>query len=296
MKAKITRPIRSAGAVVLRGVGIRRAVALVHRPAYNDWSLPKGKLEKREPAYAAAVREVEEETGVHIRLGAPLSSVSYRVIKGPKIVHFWVGYAMSETARRPDHEVDEVEWMPIAQARERLTYLDEGAVLEEALAMPETTAFVVLRHAKATLRRDWSGDDGKRPVDPKGRAQASNLVDLLGAYGVGLLKSSTAARCVQTLEPYAKSAKLTVKPVSLLSEEIGEEHLAGVQRYVRKLMVKSGATRTGTVVCGHRPVLPAMIAGVDLEPHHMTPGTALVVHVDDEGIVVAHEWHDPRPS
>ena len=296
MKAETTRPIRSAGAVVLRGVGVRRSVALVHRPAYNDWSLPKGKLEKREPAYAAAVREVEEETGVHIRLGAPLSNVSYRVIKGPKIVHFWVGYAMSETARRPDHEVDEVEWVPIAQARERLTYLDEGAVLEEAFAMPETTAFVVLRHAKATLRRDWSGDDGKRPVDPKGRAQASNLVDLLGAYGVGLLKSSTAARCMQTLEPYAKSAKLTVKPVSLLSEEIGEEHLAGVQRYVRKLMVKSGATRTGTVVCGHRPVLPAMIAGVELEPHPMTAGTALMVHVDDEGLVVAHEWHDPRPS
>ena len=60
MKTKTTRPIRSAGAVVLRGVGSRRAVALVHRPAYNDWSLPKGKLEKREPAYAAAVREVEE--------------------------------------------------------------------------------------------------------------------------------------------------------------------------------------------------------------------------------------------
>ena len=75
MKATTTRPIRSAGAVVLRGVGVRRSVALVHRPAYNDWSLPKGKLEKREPAYAAAVREVEEETGVHIRLGAPLSLI-----------------------------------------------------------------------------------------------------------------------------------------------------------------------------------------------------------------------------
>jgi len=271
-------------------------VALVHRPAYNDWSLPKGKLEKREPAYAAAVREVEEETGVRIRLGAPLSDVSYRVIKGPKIVHFWVGYAVSETARRPDHEVDEVEWVPIAQARERLTYADEAVVLDEALAMPETTAFVVVRHAKATLRKDWSGDDNKRPIDPKGKAQASNLMDLLDAYGIGLLKSSTSVRCVQTLEPYAKRTKLPVKPVSLLSEEIGEEHLAGVQRYVRKLMVRSGGTRTGTVVCGHRPVLPAMIAGVDLEPHPMVAGAALVVHVDDEGLVVAHEWHDPRPA
>jgi 8-oxo-dGTP diphosphatase len=293
---KTIRPIRSAGAVVLRGQGIKRSVALVHRPAYNDWSLPKGKLEKREPAYAAAVREVEEETGVRIRLGAPLSDISYRVIKGPKIVHFWVGYATSETARRPDHEVDEVEWVPIVQARERLTYADEGVVLEEALALPETTPFIVVRHAKATLRKDWSGDDGKRPIDPKGKAQASNLVDLLDAYGIGLLKSSTSTRCVQTLEPYAKAAKLPIKPVSLLSEEIGEEHLAGVQRYVRKLLVRSGQNRLGTAVCGHRPVLPAMIAGVDLEPHPMVAGAALVVHVDDEGLVVAHEWHDPRPS
>ena len=296
MKAKTIRPIRSAGAVVLRGQGSRRAVALVHRPAYNDWSLPKGKLEKREPAYAAAVREVEEETGVRIRLGAPLSDVSYMVIKGPKIVHFWVGYAVSETARRPDHEVDEVEWVPIAQARERLTYHDEGAVLDEALAMPETTPFVVLRHAKATLRKDWSGDDRKRPIDAKGKAQASNLVDLLDSYGIGLLKSSTSTRCVQTLEPYAKAARLTVTPISLFSEEVGEEHIAGVQRYVRKLMVKSGASRVGTAVCGHRPVLPAMIAGVELESRPMTPATALVVHVDDEGLVVAHEWHDPRPA
>jgi 8-oxo-dGTP pyrophosphatase MutT (NUDIX family)/phosphohistidine phosphatase SixA len=296
MKPKTIRPIRSAGAVVLRGQGIKRSVALVHRPAYNDWSLPKGKLEKREPAYAASVREVEEETGVRIRLGAPLSDVAYRVIKGPKIVHFWVGYAVSETARRPDHEVDEVEWVPIAQARERLTYADEAVVLDEALAMPETTAFVVLRHAKATLRKDWSGDDTKRPIDPKGKAQASNLMDLLDAYGIGLLKSSTSVRCVQTLEPYGRRTKLPVKPVSLLSEEIGEEHLAGVQRYVRKLMVRSGATRMGTVVCGHRPVLPAMIAGVDLQPHPMVAGAALVVHVDDEGLVIAHEWHEPRPA
>jgi len=296
MKVKTIRPIRSAGAVVLRGQGIRRSVALVHRPAYNDWSLPKGKLEKREPAYAAAVREVEEETGVRVRLGAPLSDISYRVIKGPKVVHFWVGYAVSETARRPDHEIDEVEWVPIAQARDRLTYADEGVVLDEALAIPETTPFVVVRHAKATLRKDWSGDDSKRPIDPKGKAQASNLVDLLDAFGVGLLKSSTSTRCVQTLEPYAKVAKLPIKPVSLLSEEVGEEHLAGVQRYVRKLMVKSGQTRVGTVVCGHRPVLPAMIAGVDLEPHPMAAGAALVVHVDDDGLVIAHEWHDPRPA
>lgn len=296
MSPKSERTIRAAGAVVLRGSGSRRVVALVHRPLYNDWSLPKGKLEPRESACAAAVREVQEETGVLVRLGAPLADIAYRVPKGPKVVQFWVGYPVSETARRPDHEVDEVEWVPITHALDRLTYDDERGVLAEALAMPETTPFVILRHSHATLRKAWNGDDPKRPLDAKGRAQASNLVDVLGAYGIAQLKSSTSTRCVQTLEPYAKTRKLTVKPVSLLSEEVGEEHLAGVQRYVRKLAVRSGSTRTATAVCGHRPVLPAMIAGVELEPRSMTPGTSLVVHMDDEGLVIAHEWHAPRPE
>jgi 8-oxo-dGTP diphosphatase len=296
MSSKAERTIRAAGAVVLRGTGSRRVVALVHRPLYNDWSLPKGKLEPRESAVAAAVREVQEETGVLIRLGAPLADISYRIPKGPKVVQFWVGYMVSETARRPDHEVDEVEWVPITHALDRLTYDDERVVLAEALAMPETTAFVIVRHAKATVRKGWSGDDTKRPLDPKGRAQASNFVDVLGAYGITQLKSSTSTRCMQTLEPYAKFRKTTVKRVSLLSEEVGEEHLAGVQRYVRKLAVRSGSTRTATAVCGHRPVLPAMIAGVELPSKPMTPGTSLIVHVDDEGLVVAHEWHGPRPE
>lgn len=296
MSSKPERTIRAAGAVVLRGSGSRRVVALVHRPQYNDWSLPKGKLEPREQACAAAVREVQEETGVTIRLGAPLTDVTYRIVKGPKVVQFWVGYAISETARRPDHEVDEVEWVPITHALDRLTYPDEKVVLAEAIAMPETTPFVIVRHAKATLRKAWSGDDAKRPLDAQGKAQASNLVDVLGAYGVSQLKSSTSTRCVQTLEPYAKSRKLSVKPVSLFSEEVGEEHLAGVQRYVRKLAVRAGATGVATAICGHRPVLPAMIAGVDLPNRAMTPGTALVVHMDDEGVVLAHEWHGPRPD
>ncbi len=288
--------IRAAGAVVLRGQGPRRAVALVHRPLYNDWSLPKGKCEKKEPSYVTAVREVDEETGVKIRLGARLDDIRYRIPKGPKVVQFWVGHALSMTHRRPDHEVDEVEWVPLLQARDRLTYADERAVLEEAIALPETTPFVIVRHSKAALRKQWSGVDAKRPLDPLGRKQAGNLVKLLDSFGITNLKSSTSTRCLQTLEPYAHIKRLPIKPVSLLSEEVGEEHLAGVERYVRKLAVKAGRGRLPTVVCGHRPVLPAMMAGVEVENRHLTPGTALVVHIDDEGHVAGHEVHPPQPE
>ncbi|MDO5286426.1 MAG: NUDIX domain-containing protein [Actinomycetia bacterium] len=283
--------VRAAGAVVLTGTGPRRSVAVVHRPAYNDWSLPKGKCEKDEPAVLAAVREVEEETGVQVQLGAPLADIHYQVPKGPKVVHFWVGRVLRVANRPPDDEVDQVDWLPVLEARERLTYLDEQAVLDEALALPETVPFLITRHAKATARKDWSGDDRKRPLDPAGRKQAKHLSRLLQAYGVRQLKSSSSTRCLQTLAPYAETFGIKVKPVSLLSEEVGEDHLAGVERYIRKMAVSAGRTATPTAVCGHRPVLPAMLAGVEVPNQPMSPGTSLVVHVDNEGLPIAHEWH-----
>lgn len=288
--------IRAAGAVLLTGHGLRRSVAVVHRPAYNDWSLPKGKCGKKEPPYAAAVREVEEETGVRVRLGAPLADVSYQVPKGPKVVSFWVGHILKMSHRMPDDEVDSVEWLPIDEARERLTYLDERAVLDEAVALPETVPFIITRHTKSLPRKEWSGEDRKRPIDSLGKKQAKNLVGLYTAYGIRQLRSSSSTRCLQTLEPYANVAGLKVKGASLLSEEVGESHLAGVERFVRKLSVKAGREQVPTVVCGHRPVLPAMLAGVDIPNEPMVPGASLVVHVDDEGLVAAHEWHSPVPQ
>ena len=284
-------PVRAAGAVLLTGSGIRRSVAVVHRPAYNDWSLPKGKCAKGEAAALTAVREVEEETGAQIRLGAPLADVRYQVPKGPKVVHYWVGTALRINNRAPDGEVDQVEWLPVFQARERLTYLDEQAVLDEALALPETTPFLITRHAKATARKHWDGEDHNRPLDPAGRKQARQVARLYQAYGVQQLRSSPLTRCLQTLAPYAETARIKVKPVPLLSEEAGAEHLAGVERHIRKLAVGAGRTTIPTAVCGHRPVLPAMLAGVEAPNEPMPPGTSLVVHVDDDGLIAAREWH-----
>src|SRR5919112_5587530 len=79
--------VRAAGAVVLR----RGQVLLVHRPAYDDWAFPKGKLDRSELAPLAAVREVQEETGIRVRLGAPLTSQSYPNGARTKVVDYWVG-------------------------------------------------------------------------------------------------------------------------------------------------------------------------------------------------------------
>ncbi len=285
----------AAGAVLLRGMGAKREVALVHRPAYNDWSLPKGKPSKKELAPATAVREVEEETGIRIRLGPALRDVRYRIPRGPKVVRFWVGYELSASQRAPDHEIDDVAWLRVSQARKRLTYADERSVLEQAAQLPDTTPFLIVRHTSAVPRMEWDGDDDRlRPLDEKGKKQAKRLSSLLEAFGIRHLTSSSSERCLQTLAPYARAAGLKVKPASLLSEEVGEDHLAGVERYVRKLAVKAARTKVPAAVCGHRPVLPAMLSGLHIKPRPIPVGSVVAVHLTDDGHVVSYEWHDPR--
>jgi 8-oxo-dGTP pyrophosphatase MutT (NUDIX family) len=126
-------PVRAAGGVVLRERAGGTEVLLVHRPAYDDWSLPKGKAELGESDEACALREVEEETGLRCRLGRELPSTSYRDGKGrPKVVRYW---AMEPTdgEARPQAEVDDVLWLPLGEARDTLTWTRDRAVLDGVL-------------------------------------------------------------------------------------------------------------------------------------------------------------------
>jgi 8-oxo-dGTP diphosphatase len=117
--------IRAAGGVVVRD----GAVLLVHRPKYDDWSFPKGKLEEGESWADGAVREVEEETGLRCEVGALVGSTQYLVPQGPKEVRY---YRMTcDGEARAQNEVDEVRWAPIDEARELLTHERDRALLEE---------------------------------------------------------------------------------------------------------------------------------------------------------------------
>ena len=105
-------------------------VLLVHRPKYDDWTLPKGKLEAGEPFEAAARREVEEETGLRCVLGEELATSGYRDRHGQaKVVRYW---AMTPESGRftPNREVDEVRWLPPAEARSLLTYERDRPVVD----------------------------------------------------------------------------------------------------------------------------------------------------------------------
>ena len=118
------RPILAGGAVVTRDDELRGTeVLIIHRKRYDDWTLPKGKLEVAESLPACAVREVREETGVTIRLSAPLDSISYEAGNaGLKKVGYWGGVVLDSVPRAPDAEVDVVSWLPVRAALGKLTH------------------------------------------------------------------------------------------------------------------------------------------------------------------------------
>jgi CYTH domain-containing protein/8-oxo-dGTP pyrophosphatase MutT (NUDIX family) len=125
--------VRASGGVIVRGGG-EHEVALVHRPKYDDWSLPKGKLDAGEGWEEAALREVEEETGLRARLLDELSPIAYLDPKGRrKVVRYWRMEVVSGSFT-PNKEVDEFEWLSLGDALERLTYDHDRELVRGALA------------------------------------------------------------------------------------------------------------------------------------------------------------------
>ncbi len=272
-----SRPdVLAAGAVVLRkGSG---DVLLVHRPKYDDWSFPKGKVDRGEHATAAAVREVAEETGLPIRLGRPLADQRYPLVGGrQKTVRYWVGRVRGGDddvdGYAPNAEIDAVAWVGPKKAARLLTYPHDGETLRESLAAYRTTrTLVVLRHAEARNRSHWRADDRFRPLLATGVAQAERLVPLLAAYDVTRLVTSSSTRCVTTVTPYADTAGLRVESEDRLSEE--DATWGGVGEVVADLLGRGKRT----VLCTHRPVLPAVWEALGVDDFRLEPGEMIVVH------------------
>jgi 8-oxo-(d)GTP phosphatase len=281
-----TPPIVSAGAVVARkapgtrGKGILE-ILLVHRPKYDDWSFPKGKLDPHEHQTSAAVREVAEETGLDIRLGPPLSPQTYLVRNGggrsrTKKVHYWAGRLVGDddvSTYAPNPEIDQVAWIGIDKARKQLTYEHDVDTLEEFLKVRKKSfPLVVLRHAKARARSSWRGDDRERPLTKIGEFQSEQLVPILAAYGVSRVVSSSSRRCWTTLGPYAEVTDHEIEVTPDLAEGAATEQL--VEETVRRLI----AFKEPAVLCSHRPVLPMVFGSLGLEPLALEPGSMAVVH------------------
>ncbi len=269
-------------------------MVIVHRKRYDDWTLPKGKVRAGESVPAAAVREVEEETGVRIRLGVPLDTIRYEVPKaGVKRVDYWAATMLSAVRRAPDAEVDVVSWLPIRAALARLTYAHDHFLLEQFLEQPPTTPLILVRHGKAMDRKDWSKKDALRPLASRGRTQARKLVAMLDAYGVSRLVSSTSTRCLTTLRPYAESRRLSVEQHAQLAEEHGAGEANGVRKVLQAVRQRALATGEPTAICVHRPVLPNILDALEMAPMKLATGEFLVAHLTAEAQVHAIERHRP---
>src|SRR6266700_2389816 len=176
-----SRLIKAAGGVAWRpGPDGEPEILLVHRQKYDDWSLPKGKIEPGEPLAVTAVREVLEEGGARLALGRRLISVRYNVGGRPKRVHYWAARTMSVDERAvPNSEVDEIAWVPAARAAQKVSYPHDHGVLADFAARPAgTVPLILLRHAKALPKTGWKRADADRPLDDAGRADAKTLADL----------------------------------------------------------------------------------------------------------------------
>lgn len=276
--------VRAAGAVVLRS----GRVLLVHRPAYDDWSFPKGKLDRGELSPAAAVREVEEETGLRVRLGVPLAPQSYPNGPHAKVVDYWLGRVVGDhdvSGYLVNSEIDEVAWVTVGRAPKRLTYKRDRGTLAEALDTGrKTRALVVLRHGQARQRKAWRRDDRLRPLVVEGNAQARAVVPVLDAFGVSLVMTSSSARCVETVRPYAEHSGWPIATTDGLTEEDATD--ASVLAAVDKL-VHSGED---SLLCTHRPVLPAVYDALGIPREPQVTGELVVVH-HRHGRVRAVERH-----
>ncbi|MFI6760680.1 NUDIX domain-containing protein [Micromonospora sp. NPDC050417] len=256
----MTSEIRAAGGVVWRPSDRGVEVCLVHRPRYDDWSLPKGKLEPDEHPLVAAVREIAEEADVRAVPQARLRSVRYVSDGRPKVVDYWAMRAVDVGGFEPETEVDDIRWLPVEGAIGLVTYPHDVWVLREFADLPPVTSVLaVFRHARAGNRATWSGPDTARPLDPAGLVQARQVATLAAVLRPDGLRSASARRCVQTLEPLAALFDLPIEVDSHFDEpkpgqDVAECALAGAAR-----MAELAATGRTAVICGQGKVIPGAL-------------------------------------
>jgi 8-oxo-(d)GTP phosphatase len=281
--------IRAAGAVLWRP---GPEILLIHRPKYDDWSLPKGKQEPGEHILLTAVREVQEETSVRPVLGPRLPSASYLFRGEPKRVDYWSAPAHDAA---PDNEIDAVAWLPADQALDRLSYPHDRDVVA-AVVPRQTVPLILVRHGSAGAKDDWPGDDTLRPLDARGAADSVALAGLLACFAPrARVLSSPMLRCTETVRPYADLAQVPLETDPALSPYLIRTDGGNTPGPVIRELVAAGEP---AVVCLHRENLPGVLAAACLALGAVPPadqglpkGGFWVLHSAGGKLAAAEKYH-----
>lgn len=263
--------VLAAGAVIWRRKSDESVeVLLVERTKHQDISIPKGKLDPGESLPECAVREMLEETGIEVTLGAPLGTTEYRLPNGSdKVVRYWQAEAKKKAIKRsvfkPNSEIKALYWLPLSKAKKRCSYIHDVRMLERFEARIDqreldTVAIVALRHAKAEPYAKHGGDS-RRELSSRGRKQAKAVAPGLAAFGIDRILASTATRCQQTAAPLSKLIGEEVKT----TKDLSQDYYSGDAENVRRRVAKAVRKGRSTVLCSHQPVLPAVAAAVAIE-------------------------------
>jgi 8-oxo-(d)GTP phosphatase len=292
--------VLAAGGVLWRGEHGDPEVALVHRPKYDDWSLPKGKAKPGEHLLVTALREVAEETGYSPRLGPHLVTLKYRVTSGGhssnKVVAYW-SMRCAGGSFRVNSEVDRLQWLPPEKARRRLTSKSDHAVLDAfKSAHRDTEPLLLLRHGATVAPRQLKERVEGQMLNRSGRNQAESLVPILESLGVTRLLSADLPACADMLAPFAAATGLTVRREAQLTRA----GFLGNEMDVANLVRRDAAAGEALVVCGGKTVIAGLLNALGHDSSVRPPretsvrkgGWWLLHHRD--GVVNAYERHEPE--
>ncbi len=273
----------AAGGVIWRKNSMNEIeVVLIHRQRYDDWSLPKGKIELGETLMTCAYREIVEETGLNIKLGPYIGEVEYFVPDGLKRVSYWAAsLAGDQKPFTANEEVDSMGWFTREEAADKATRDSDREILAKFEDIPyDTTALIMLRHAKALQREEWQGEDEDRPLDILGQQQARRIHSIYQVYGLEQIHTSDAVRCLDTIAQLARIDGLTPIITSAVSEYTWKKNKDKAIDYAKDLIKNNEQI----LLCSHNPVLPRMMEKLtkkidfDYPDNKLLPGEAWVLH------------------